>query len=1034
MAVTEKIAVSLAQDVYYEQGRPPLPSGWSVFLNCTIGEQENSYFGVAYQAVIDARHASIVIAHRGTDSPQDKVEDIEMCSAMNKVPAQFYTSTIPFIQNVFSHLDKSVYNQTTTYLYFTGHSLGATLAEMSIIRYINYFASWKPTYNPYRVWGNTTYVFESPGSVNLVQEQLFAGEITESDIADGGETIEVYNSEVDGINTCMPTSASYGRRRIYAAIGNDYSCLAHNIILDYHPSLSFYFYPFNSNCYTLTQHAMAYVYDWVTNVFNRSNPNTYRAVKVSEWPIGLEAGFHNYLSYYGPDATNYNFMRHNLYWQQYTTILWNQNPSLHKEFGSLQNFQLYYYTNELFYIGSYFLDNINLDSLPNSNGAVLAFPSSQNPSPSSLSGIGDVNEDGIPDLLLALYSGSGDGTVETYIIYGGQNGVIDLSSFPSKQGSIIKNSNSNNNHTIYTGYIVRGTGDINQDGIADFMVVANPNFIGDKFTPCTYLIYGGQSGIIDLAYFSSNQGFIILNTYCSGYIGPTSISAAGDLNGDGIPDLLLGFDNIDISCYPCITNTSTHYLCPGVIYGVYGGQSGVINLGYFHNNQGFIIRGISASSGRDEQHIGIGVSGLGDVNEDGKPDILIATRSIDDTQIAAYVIYGGQSGLIELQYLSTAQGFIIKYPSGIKLFSNTEPLVSAAGDINGDRIPDFIIRIPSINNLYIFLVYGGHNGIIDLGQFPNQQGFRIQGPGRLTYLDSINGLGDVNGDGFADLLITCARCNGNPIAWVVYGGNSGIINLADFPNNNGFIATSFSSSYGDYYTYQGSATGDIDRDGLPDIFLGIAAQKYDIRRDHVSSLIYSRRSPMLYSTQNSHKEKQKEVEEDTSQTKALSSIPENRYLSLFNMAGKQFNVFYQQAKDYLASFWRAEFFQTKEELSAEQILKRKAALDKILKKLASLEAVLDLGWHDNKDYLKKVTGFYQRMVSNWKEDVSTLMAQDIRDLQEDIGKISHAVYFPDIPYVPQRVGRTPYGFFAGTSVNTSTSYPALAADQIPRLT
>src|SRR5262249_54488248 len=135
----------------------------------------------------------------------------------------------------------------------------------------------------------------------------------------------------------------------------------------------------------------------------------------------------------------------------------------------------------------------------------------------------------------------------------------------------------------------------------------------------------------------------------------------------------------------------------------------------------------------------------------------------------AYVIYGKAGGLadIDLGALTPDQGFTI-VSNAIELFSSTS--VSAAGDVNGDGIDDLIVDGARV-------IYGKAGGLdnIDIRDLTPDQGFGISAGQRVS------GAGDVNGDGFADLILgtgpsadlTMNQVPHGPIdqAHVIYGGN-----------------------------------------------------------------------------------------------------------------------------------------------------------------------------------------------------------------------------------------------------------------------
>ena len=163
-----------------------------------------------------------------------------------------------------------------------------------------------------------------------------------------------------------------------------------------------------------------------------------------------------------------------------------------------------------------------------------------------------------------------------------------------------------------------------------------------------------------------------------------SVSSAGDVNGDGYDDLIIGANRAD-------PNGDTS----GETYVVYGGASapgtgGMLDLSALDGSNGFILNGIDAGD-----FSGISVSSAGDVNGDGYDDLIIGATGRPEWELSGetYVVYGGASapgtgGMLDLSALDGSNGFIL---NGIDADDRSGRSVSSAGDVNGDGYDDLII-------------------------------------------------------------------------------------------------------------------------------------------------------------------------------------------------------------------------------------------------------------------------------------------------------------------------------------------------------
>ena len=483
---------------------------------------------------------------------------------------------------------------------------------------------------------------------------------------------------------------------------------------------------------------------------------------------------------------------------------------------------------------------VPLSSLDGSNGFILNGIDGGDFSGHSVSSAGDVNGDGYDDLIIGAPSGdpNGDSSGETYIVYGGASapgtdGVLDLSMLDGANGFILNGIDRDDR----AGWSVSSAGDVNGDGYDDLIIGArygDPN--GDTQAGETYIVYGGASapgtgGVLDLSNLNGANGFTLTGIDANDQSG-RSVSSAGDVNGDGYDDLIIGTPNAD-------PNGDS---LAGETYVVYGGASapgtdGVLDIGALDGTNGFTLTGIDASdlSGRS-------VSSAGDVNGDGYDDLIIGAYGADSLAGETYIVYGGASapgtgGVLDLSDLDGTNGFIL---NGIDVDDRSGFSVSSAGDVNGDGYDDLIIGAPfadpngdsSAGETYI--VYGGAsapgtNGVLDLSALDGSNGFTLTGIDASDQSGwSVSSAGDVNGDGYDDLIIGArgGDPNGNSYAgetYLVYGGASapgteGVLDLSALDETNGFILTGIDA--GDESGWSVSSAGDVNGDGYDDLIIG----------------------------------------------------------------------------------------------------------------------------------------------------------------------------------------------------------------------
>ncbi|MFQ5693839.1 MAG: integrin alpha, partial [Nitrospinota bacterium] len=317
------------------------------------------------------------------------------------------------------------------------------------------------------------------------------------------------------------------------------------------------------------------------------------------------------------------------------------------------------------------------------------------------------------------------------------------------------------------GSAVAAPGDVNGDGVGDFLVGA-PNAV--TMTSFGFLIGGAFL-------FSGADGNLLfeMNGTLRYSLFGSVVAAPGDVDGDGVPDLLVG--------------------APRAVPQLHG--SGLVQV--FSGRDGRLLLSLEGTPGIKD--LGSSAAGAGDFDHDGHADFVVgapATEVGGRNGTGAVFLFSGRDGQVLLR---------LNRPEGSGSFGSS---LDAAGDVDGDGTMDFIIGAPDTSPFgtafqgSAFVVSGRLGRLL----------YRFDGTGDYEFFGtSVAGPGDVDGDGVPDILV--GTPNSEP-GEVFLGGSASLFSGADGSLERRFLGEEPGDSLGSSV----SRLGDLDADGLPEFMAG----------------------------------------------------------------------------------------------------------------------------------------------------------------------------------------------------------------------
>ncbi|MDB4928362.1 MAG: type sorting protein [Myxococcaceae bacterium] len=386
----------------------------------------------------------------------------------------------------------------------------------------------------------------------------------------------------------------------------------------------------------------------------------------------------------------------------------------------------------------------------------------------------DVNGDGYDDVAIGAYTADPGGRVDAgtaSVFHGAAAGLAGVAAVVLAGAAA---------HDRF-GLSVASAGDVDGDGYGDLVVGSTPGPFSGSASPGTASVYRGSAGGIVPTAIRVFTGVSAGDTLGG------SVAGVGDVDGDGYADIAIGASEASP-----------------------GGHTGVGSVGLYRGSPTGTVAAPSPllEGGARGERFGYSVSSAGDVDGDGYSDVVVGAVFGDPGSIEhaglVRVFRGGAAGL------ATVAAQTLAGPSVSAQFGNQ---VAGLGDVNGDGYSDFVVGANGTapggreraGTASIF--HGSAAGVAATAALV------LEG---VAPIDQFGGncgaAGDVDGDGYADLLVGAPGANGNTGAASFFRGSAaGVI----APPARVLIGGAPGDGLGGPVT----GVGDVNRDGFADVFV-----------------------------------------------------------------------------------------------------------------------------------------------------------------------------------------------------------------------
>jgi hypothetical protein len=403
----------------------------------------------------------------------------------------------------------------------------------------------------------------------------------------------------------------------------------------------------------------------------------------------------------------------------------------------------------------------------------------------ALATAGDVNGDNFSDVIIGanLFDNGEVNEGGAFVYHGSVTSLGDTANWTAE----------GNQSSAFFGHAVATAGDVNGDGFSDVIIGALLFDNGELDEGRTIVYHGSAAGL------GASAAWTVESDQVDARLGG-AVATAGDVNGDGFADVIVGADYFDA------TRTNE-----GRVSMYLGSASGLSSVAHW-----------TADGGQTGSHLGESVATAGDVDGDGLSDVIVGGRLHDAGEIdegRALIFRGAAEGLSEVAEWSAVGGQVGAW------FGAS---VAGAGDVNGDGYGDVIVGAHlfdggETNEGRVSVYHGSASGLSTIPNWITEGDIEHRHFGFC-----VAGAGDVNGDGFDDVAIAASGAGG--VASVYFGSAAG---LAPTP---GWTATSGQGGpQSDGIFDQISSAGDVNGDGFDDLL--VAAKFYDTIHDNAGRVV-----------------------------------------------------------------------------------------------------------------------------------------------------------------------------------------------------